>query len=75
MSRALIVALVSGAIAVACTEAPQEAGKVYAGKEDQKAYAGDKFKGDKALWEQTLAARADNMNEYVRESVRNRPKN
>lgn len=68
MSRVRFVAVAAAAatLAVACTEVPQEAGKVYAGKEDQKAYAGDKFKGDKAKWEQTLAARANNMNEYIR---------
>ena len=50
----------------ACHEVPQDAGKVYAGKEDTKAYAGDLFKGDKAQYEKALAARAQNQNEYLR---------
>ena len=67
MTRVRFVVLaLAGALAAACTEVPQDSGKAYAGKEDQKAYAGDKFKGDKAQWEQALAARAVNMNEYVR---------
>jgi len=33
---------------------------------DDKPYAGDQFKGDKAKWEQSLAARADNQNDYRR---------
>ena len=49
-----------------CTEVAQEPGKSYAGKADDKAYAGDQFKGDKAKWEQSLAARADNQNDYRR---------
>ncbi len=49
-----------------CTEVAQEPGKSYAGKLDDKAYAGDQFKGDKAKWEQALAARADNQNDYRR---------
>jgi hypothetical protein len=42
------------------------AAKPYAGKEDVKPYAGDLFKGDKQKFEQTLAARADHENEYLR---------
>ena len=53
-------------VLAACGEIAQEPGKVYAGKEDTKPYAGDQFKGDKKKWEQTLAARAENMNEYLR---------
>lgn len=49
-----------------CTEVAQEPGKSYAGKEDTKPYAGDQFKGDKAKWEQALAARADQQNDYRR---------
>lgn len=49
-----------------CTEMAQEPGKSYAGKEDQKAYAGDLFKGDKAKWEATLAERSRHQNEYLR---------
>ena len=68
--RTVGIALAGAILAAACTEVPQEPGKEYAGKLDQKPYAGDQFKGDQAKWEQALAARADNMNEYVRESVR-----
>ena len=60
----LVVAL--ALVLAACGEMAQEAGKVYAGKEDTKPYAGDQFKGDKKKWEQTLATRAGNMNEYLR---------
>ena len=49
-----------------CTEVAQEPGKSYAGKEDAKPYAGDQFKGDKAKWEQALAARNDRQNDYAR---------
>ena len=49
-----------------CTEVAQEPGKSYAGKEDEKAYAGDQFKGDKAKWEATLAQRAQGQNDYGR---------
>lgn len=59
-------ALAAAAIFTGCTEIAQEPGKSYAGKEDSKPYAGDQFKGDKAKWEQTLAARADNQNDYRR---------
>ena len=63
---ALAAALVAAAAFTGCTEVAQEPGKSYAGKEDQKPYAGDQFKGDKAKWEQALAARADNQNDYRR---------
>lgn len=59
-------ALAAAALFTGCTEVAQEPGKSYAGKEDSKPYAGDQFKGDKAKWEQTLAARADNQNDYRR---------
>ena len=36
------------------------------GKEDMKPYASDRFKGDKARYEQTLAERANYQNEYLR---------
>lgn len=61
-----VLPFLAALLASACTEVPQEPGKEYAGKLDQKAYAGDQFKGDKATWEQTLAARSNNMNEYLR---------
>ncbi len=49
----------------ACTEPTQDPVRSYAGKEDAKAYAGDAFKGDKAKWESTLAARARFQNDYA----------
>jgi outer membrane lipoprotein SlyB len=61
-------------VAAGCTEVAQEPGKVYAGKEDQKAYAGDQFRGDKAAWEKTLALRADKQNDYIRTRLENQPK-
>jgi len=63
---ALAAALAAAATFTGCTEVAQEPGKSYAGKEDAKPYAGDQFKGDKAKWEQSLAARADNQNDYQR---------
>jgi hypothetical protein len=62
----LAAAFAAAAIFSGCTEVAQEPGKSYAGKEDTKPYAGDQFKGDKAKWEQTLAARADKQNDYRR---------
>jgi hypothetical protein len=47
--------------AAGCSEAPREVGKQYAGKEDQKPWAGDQFKGDKAKWQQALAERVKNQ--------------
>ena len=63
---AFAAALAAAAVFAGCTEVAQEPGKAYAGKEDAKPYAGDQFKGDKAKWEQTLAARADKQNDYRR---------
>ena len=65
MRTVLAVALAGLALA-ACNEIPQDAPKPYAGKEDTKAYAGDRFKGDKAVYETTLAERANYQNEYLR---------
>ena len=63
---AFAAAIAAAAAFTGCTEIAQEPGKSYAGKADDKAYAGDQFKGDKAKWEQSLAARADNQNDYRR---------
>ena len=52
-------------LAAACNEIPQDAPKPYAGKEDTKAYAGDRFKGDKEKYETTLADRANYQNDYA----------
>lgn len=52
----------------ACGEIDQKAKteKVYAKKLDTHAYDGDKFKGDKAKWEASLAQRNGSQNESVR---------
>ena len=62
----LAAALAAAALFTGCTEVAQEPGKSYAGKEDTKPYAGDQFKGDKAKWEQALAARNEMQNDYRR---------
>jgi hypothetical protein len=64
--KRLLLAAVAGLGLGACHEIPQDAPKPYAGKEDTKAYAGDKFKGDKALYEKALAERSKTQNEYLR---------
>ena len=65
MSRLLLSAaallLIGG-----CGEIPQDAPKPYAGKEDTKAYANDRFKGDKQAYEQAMAKRANYQNEKSR---------
>lgn len=69
--RAMCAPAAMAAIAVAglalagCDEIPQDAVKPFAGKEETQPYAGGKFNGDKALYEKTLAERADTMNEYL----------
>jgi hypothetical protein len=63
---AAAAAFAAAAVFAGCTEVAQEPGKSYAGKADDKAYAGDQFKGDKAKWEQSLASRADMQNDYRR---------
>ena len=65
MTRALLAGLAVAALA-GCHEIPQDAPKPYAGKEDAKAYAGDRFKGDPAAYERALAQRAQTQNEYIR---------
>ena len=66
MKTMLMVAAAAGLALAACHEIPQDAPKPYAGKEDVKPYAGDRFKGDKQKFEQALAERADHENEYLR---------
>ena len=61
-----VAALAAAASLAGCTELAQDPARSYAGKEDAKPYAGDQFKGDKQKWEQSLAARADKQNEYLR---------
>ena len=65
MSRVLF-ASTAALLLAACHEIAQDAAKPYAGKEDTKPYAGDRFKGDKAKFEQTLAERSNYQNEYLR---------
>jgi hypothetical protein len=61
-----IALFAAAALAVAgCNEIPQDAAKPYAGKEDTKAYAGDRFKGDKVAYEKALAERAAFQNDYA----------
>ncbi len=64
--RNLLFAVAATFALGACHEIPQDAPKSYAGKEDTKAYAGDRFKGDKQKYEQALAERANYQNEYLR---------
>jgi hypothetical protein len=54
---------------VGCGEKPQTVSVKpgqSAAKPDDKPYQNDQFKGDRAAWERTLRARADNQNEYKR---------
>jgi hypothetical protein len=63
MKAKLILAAAATLLVAACGEAPRDVAKQYAGKEDQKPWAGDQFKGDKAKWQQALAARNEMQNE------------
>ena len=65
MRSALAAAAAALALA-ACHEIPQDAAKSFAGKRETKLYVGAKFNGDRALYEKTLAERADTQNEYLR---------
>ena len=58
----MMIAFVAMALA-ACDEIPQDAVKPFAGKEETQGYAGDRFKGDKALYEKALAERAQTQDE------------
>jgi hypothetical protein len=64
--KAVLVALSAALVLAACHEIPQDAAKPYAGKEDVKPYAGDRFKGDKQKFEAALTERANQSNEYLR---------
>ncbi|MGZ5033613.1 MAG: hypothetical protein ACXWAC_10490 [Usitatibacter sp.] len=64
--KTVLIAMAAAMALAACHEIPQDAPKPYAGKEDTKAYAGDRFKGDKQKYESTLADRANYQNEYIR---------
>lgn len=64
-ARGLMAIAVATLAVAGCGEIPQDAVKPFAGKAETQPYAGGKFKGDKALYEKTLAERADTMNEYL----------
>jgi hypothetical protein len=64
--KPLLLAMLAAVALAGCKEIPQDAVKPYAGKEDTKAYASDRFKGDKQKYETTLAERAKFQNEYER---------
>ena len=65
MKKLLAASLMAGLLA-ACGEIPQDKPKSYAGRPDEKPYASDKFKGDKAKYEAALAERANYQNENAR---------
>ncbi len=60
-----IAAAAAALFLAACNEVPQDAVKPYAGKEDTKAYAGDRFKGDKVAYEKALADRSAYQDDYT----------
>ena len=60
-----IAAAAAALFLAACNEVPQDAVKPYAGKEDTKAYAGDRFKGDKVAYEKALAERSQFQDDYA----------
>ena len=60
-----IAAAAAALFLAACNEVPQDAVKPYAGKEDTKAYAGDRFKGDKVAYEKALAERSAYQDDYT----------
>ena len=64
--KTVLIAMAAAMVLAACHEIPQDAAKPYAGRTDTKAYADDRFKGDKQKYESTLAERANYQNEYVR---------
>ena len=60
-----IAAAAAALFLAACNEVPQDAVKPYAGKEGTKAYAGDRFKGDKVAYEKALADRSAYQDDYT----------
>ena len=60
-----IAAAAAALFLAACNEVPQDAVKPYAGKEDTKAYAGDRFEGDKVAYEKALADRSAYQDDYT----------
>ena len=69
----MVAALGAALFLVACSEVPQDAVKPYAGKEDTKAYAGDRVKGDKAAYEKNLAERNQYQNDYAQTRAAAKP--
>ncbi len=69
ISPKLFLALGAVVVVTACGEKPQAVAVKpgqSAAKPDDKPYQNEQFKGDRAAWERTLRARADNQNEYKR---------
>jgi hypothetical protein len=70
MKNALLILGCSGLLLlIGCGEKPQPVAVMpgqSAAKPDDKPYQNDQFKNDRAAWERTLRARADNQNEYKR---------
>ncbi len=69
MNPKFLLALGAVFLVAACGEKPQTVAVKpgqSAAKPDDKPYQNDQFKGDRAAWERTLRARADNQNEYKR---------
>ena len=63
-SISMIMAISAFAL-TACGEISQDGPKPFTAKEEARPYAGDRFKGDKVLYEKTLAERAQTQNEYL----------
>jgi hypothetical protein len=62
----MLVAAAAVTVLAACHEIPQDAAKSFAGESETRSYVGARFNGDKAIYEKTLAERADVQNEYLR---------
>jgi len=73
--RLLAIAVTAGlaTLASGCGESTQvtvyKQGQ-YQGKPDKRPWDNDKFKGDRAAWEQAIKARSDGQNEYTRLTAR-----
>ena len=68
-----IAAAAAALFLAACNEVPQDAVKPYAGKEDTKAYAGDRFKGDKVAYEKALSERSQFQDDYAQTRAATKP--
>ena len=49
----------------ACGELPQDGSKPFAGQNETRSYASERFKGDAALYERNLAERTRTQDEYL----------